>query len=993
LLAVLGLLTVAAVLWGVVSVVDRSVSVRQSTLSTESNRSSTSGPTGSSVAPDPIAPDQVKVLPEVQQNIDSGQNAPVILKLAINPTGTDDERIDQVRAARDALLAKLPVGSWSQVKDVGTLPYVALTLDVTGVEATRQSGQVEVVADDDQTLFPLSMTESQSLAIPSSINSTATMGALPAWAAGWKGAGSTVAVIDTGVETSHPYLMRDGSPKTIAEACFAKTSGSRQSTCPNGVSMLTTDAPVVGSAQPCPSTIAGCAHGTHVSGIAVGGDGVSISSGVAPDASLIAINVFSYTSSGPSAATSDINNALQWLYYNRDRFPGLTSVNMSLGDSSQNTSYCDTYNSTKPYIDQLLSAGVATVVAAGNNGWANAVSSPGCISTAVTVGAVDGVPDATTNYSNDGPQVDLMAPGSNITSSVMGGQMGLMSGTSMATPAVAGAFAALRQATPALTLDRLRESGYVVNASGYLIPSVRLNDATSIYPGPVQSVSVATDSGQATVQWQAPVNSGSNAVIRYSVRSVTDGATCTTVTLSCTIFGLSTGSAYSFVVRAESVTGLGASTATSWTTIVSGPTATTSTTTTTTTTTTMPSTTTSPPVTVGPVAPDSYNGVAPARIFDTRASNEGGQTVDGRDVGQGKVGPRATAVVSVAGRAGVPLSGAGAVALNVTVVNPTLAGHVTVYPSGSNRPENVSNLNFLPGATVPNMVIAKLGSGGSVSIFNANGSVDLVIDVVGWFSSAGGYEPLTPARIVETRAGNGFTTTDGRLQGGGAIGTRATLSVPVLGRGGVPGSGVSAVALNVTAVNASAESYLTVFPGRTIAPNASNLNFNAGQTIANSVIAAVGTDGTVSILNNNGLTDVVVDVVGWFGSTSQLTSLNPARLVDSRSLPTIDGLQQNIGPIRTQGTLRVAVAGRGGVPASGVRAVALNVTVVSPTASGHLTAFPSGGAVPGASNLNFVPGQTVPNMVIAQLGSDGKVVLLNSNGSTPVVVDVVGWFS
>ena len=341
----------------------------------------------------------------------------------------------------------------------------------------------------------------------------------------------------------------------------------------------------------------------------------------------------------------------------------------------------------------------------------------------------------------------------------------------------------------------------------------------------------------------------------------------------------------------------------------------------------------------------------------------------------------------------MPVTGAGAVALNVTVVNPTLAGHVTVYPSGSNRPENVSNLNFLPGATVPNMVIAKLGSSGSVSIFNANGSVDLVVDVVGWFSSAGGYEPLTPARIVETRAGNGFTTTDGQLQGGGAVGTRATLSVPVLGRAGIPGSGVGAVALNVTAVNASAESYLTVFPGLTTAPNASNLNFKAGQTIANMVIAAVGEDGTVSILNNDGATDVVIDVVGWFGSSSQLTPLNPARLVDSRFSPTIDGLQQNIGPIRSQNSLRVAVAGRGGVPTSGARAVALNVTVVSPTASGHLTAFPSGGAVPGASNLNFVPGQTVPNMVIAQLGSDGKVVLLNSNGSTPVVVDVVGWFS
>jgi len=302
------------------------------------------------------------------------------------------------------------------------------------------------------------------------------MGAVTAWALGWKGAGTTVAVVDTGVQTNHPFLMNGATPKTIAEACFATASGSFTSPCPGGVPMLTSASPLLGSAAPCP--VLGCNHGTHVAGIAVGGDGVVIPSGVAPAASLVAIQVFSYDVSQPlnpqvGADTADVISAMQWLHLHRSQFPGLSAVNLSLGGLSKFTGYCDA-NPMRPIIQQLLIDGIATVVAAGNDGWSNGVASPGCIREAVTVGAVDGVPDAPTWYSNDGPQVDLMAPGTNIYSSVSGGGMAYMSGTSMATPAVTGAFASLRQSTPAVTLERLRNSGYVVDASGYLIPSLRL---------------------------------------------------------------------------------------------------------------------------------------------------------------------------------------------------------------------------------------------------------------------------------------------------------------------------------------------------------------------------------------------------------------------------------------------------------------------------------------------------------------------------------------
>ena len=349
-------------------------------------------------------------------------------------------------------------------------------------------------------------------------------------------------------------------------------------------------------------------------------------------------------------------------------------------------------------------------------------------------------------------------------------------------------------------------------------------------------------------------------------------------------------------------------------------------------------------------------------------------------------------IVPVAGRGGIPLTDVGAVALNVTVVRPSMAGHISVYPTGGSPP-TASSLNFAAGQTIPNMVLSKLGSDGSISIINASGAVDVVIDVVGWFPSTGGYGSLTPARIVDTRPG-GPVTIDGGWQGIGAIGARQSLAVSVLGRGGVPAIGVSAVAVNFVAVEAGAAGHLTVYPGGSAKPNASNLNFVGGQTIANMVIAKVGSDGTIMIANGSPLpTHVVVDVVGWFAANSQFTSLDPARLLESRDSPTIDGRERNIGPIAGGQRVAFTIAGRGGVPLTGARAVALNVTVVGPSTSGYVTVFASGGTVPKVSSLNFVAGQIIPNMVIAEVGTDGKVSLFNSAGSTPVVVDVVGWFS
>jgi hypothetical protein len=354
-------------------------------------------------------------------------------------------------------------------------------------------------------------------------------------------------------------------------------------------------------------------------------------------------------------------------------------------------------------------------------------------------------------------------------------------------------------------------------------------------------------------------------------------------------------------------------------------------------------------------------------------------TIDGQFSGTGPLAGGTELVMKVTGRGGVPASGVGAVALNVTITEPNDSSFLTVWPTGSARP-TASNLNFTPGDTVANSVLTKVGTDGQVSIYNNTGSTHVVIDVLGWLPAGQTYTGLTPARLADTRD---FLTIDGQSRNTGPIGQAQSMNVQVLGRGGVPATGVSAVALNVTATKPSAPSFLTVWPAGSDRPTASNLNFVPGETVPNMVIAKVGTNGLVSIYNNTGKVDVVVDVLGWFATGGSYNSMVPARVLDTRKTSAVHGGVP----------MDVTIAGAGGVPASGVSGVALNVTVTNPSIASYLTVWPSGVDRPTSSNVNFVAGATVPNMVIVKLGTGGKVSLFSPTPTSDVVIDVLGWFS
>ncbi|MCU1395004.1 MAG: hypothetical protein JWM34_3432 [Ilumatobacteraceae bacterium] len=382
-----------------------------------------------------------------------------------------------------------------------------------------------------------------------------------------------------------------------------------------------------------------------------------------------------------------------------------------------------------------------------------------------------------------------------------------------------------------------------------------------------------------------------------------------------------------------------------------------------------------------PATTPDFVPTTPFRLADTRA---GFATGDGLYAGGGSLASGAVLQLRVSSRGGVAAD-AGSVALNVTSVNSAADGFVTVFPCGAPQPL-ASSLNFTSGATASNAVVTKIGTDGNVCIL-ASQSMDLVVDAAGWFPTESTLVATSPARLLDTRAGH--TTVDGQQQAGGLPASGSVTVVKVAGRAGVAADARSAV-LNVTATDATAPGYVTVYPCGTTTPTASNLNVGTGGTAAALAISKIAADGTVCIFVQSA-THLVVDVDGSFSTTTTYAALTPARLFDSRpGFATVDGQAAGAGALAPGTVTTVQVTGRGGVPAA-ASAATLNVTVTNPAANGFVAVYPCGGPVPLASNVNFATGQTVADAALVRLASNGTVCIYNSQ-PTDLVVDVAGSF-
>ena len=438
--------------------------------------------------PTPESPGRARAFEALAAKANGRQavNVIVTLRAGFAPEGSlaGAQAVEAQRAgfarAQEAVSQALS-GTPAVIRTFKSIPVMALRVDTAALNILRNSAWVEHIEED----VPERLTLAESTPL---IGAAGTSGA---WAAGYTGAGWTVAVLDSGVDKTHPFL----AGKVVAEACFSNSGGvgGAVSLCPGGASSSTAS----GSGVNC--SISGCDHGTHVAGIAAGKAYGSVTfSGVAPEAQIIAIQVFTrFNDAGscspaapPCIATfpSDQIEALNYINTTLRLSFNIASVNMSLGGSISNPTTCPG-NPREAPISTLRSVGIATVIASGNSGFTNGLASPACAPSAVSVGATqDSGPqvDTVAGFSNSAAYLSLLAPGQAINSSVPGGGFANFNGTSMATPHVAGAWAVLKQQA-ALTasvdtiLQTLQNTGVSVTDSRNAITKkrIRLNAALS----------------------------------------------------------------------------------------------------------------------------------------------------------------------------------------------------------------------------------------------------------------------------------------------------------------------------------------------------------------------------------------------------------------------------------------------------------------------------------------------------------------------------------
>ena len=383
-----------------------------------------------------------------------------------------------------------------------------------------------------------------------------------------------------------------------------------------------------------------------------------------------------------------------------------------------------------------------------------------------------------------------------------------------------------------------------------------------------------------------------------------------------------------------------------------------------------------------------YTPDGPTRILDTRS---------GLGAAKAKVGNGGTVALQVTGSAtGVPTN-ATAVVLNVTVTDAAAGGYISAYPDGITEPA-ASNQNFATGDTIPDLVTVKLGADGKADL-TVNGtsatSVDLVGDLEGYYTptSADGYAEIQPGRILDTRSGLNVTKAkiaEGQTAKLTVDGATATTDTATAGNTTepLPASGITAVALNLTVTNTVESGVLTAYPDGATLPTASNLNYSAGETVANAAVVPVGADGKIdlSVTGNAGTaTDVIADVEGYYTAgngtkTSVFVPVDPARIYDTRQPPCSCA-------IPADEYLHIAFS-----PTTPV-AYALNITDVSPTAGGNLAAYPDNTQDNITSTLNFGTGQLVGNYAQATVSATGIDIKNYSGGTVKIVVDEFGYFA
>ena len=486
----------------------------------------------------------ITVPDHVVQKISDEGSARVIVQLAmqveregqLSEAAVAEQRA-MISAAQKDFEAELNRFGANSEKIFRTVPAVAMTVDVSILDFLMNSTLVESVTLD--RLSPPTLHESNVLIESDEMwNQSPTI----------TGAGKAIAILDTGVESGHPMFADDaGNSRVVSQFCASTTAGAVTSFCPNGVATSS----AIGSGEDCPANIAGCGHGTHVAGIAAGSTvfllNVGTLRGVAPEAQIIAAQVFSevnditFCNVAPCVGsyTSDQILALEHVL-SLDQSEGgvldIASVNMSLGGGRYYGSCDNDSPALTSVINNLTDAGIAVVIASGNSGYGDSVSSPSCISSAVATGSTT-KQDAVSGFSNVASVlVDVLAPGSSIWSADLGGTYSQKSGTSMAAPHVAGAWALMHQATSdnsekavAAVLHRFQQTGTPISlrengvSTNLEIQRINIHQASGVLalPGTPTINSITARDESLIVSFTPPTETGQ--IDSYTVTCLDQG--------------------------------------------------------------------------------------------------------------------------------------------------------------------------------------------------------------------------------------------------------------------------------------------------------------------------------------------------------------------------------------------------------------------------------------------------------------------------------------
>lgn len=336
--------------------------------------------------------------------------------------------------------------------------------------------------------------------------------------------------------------------------------------------------------------------------------------------------------------------------------------------------------------------------------------------------------------------------------------------------------------------------------------------------------------------------------------------------------------------------------------------------------------------------------------------------------------------ITVAGIGSIPTS-ATAVSANFTVTGTKANGYLTVYDCAATVP-TASTLNYKAGQTIANAGTFTLTANGELCVFSTAGT-ELIIDINGYFSPNGTmrYTPVTATPLVDTTA---------RLNGIGTLTPMQTVSVAV-SKAGVP-AGATAVALNITTLNTVSGGFVTAFPCGMDLPPVSNVNVAVGAARQNIAVVPVSTSGELCIYSHP-QTDLKVDVLGFYSTAgaTRLTATSPTRVVDTRDayreLMNTGTQGARIAPGALQS---VSLAGERGIPAT-AKALSVNVTVTSVSASGSITVFGCG-TQPPVRTISFTAGTTVANGVQVKLSATGDLCFSGTTNAH-VIIDVNGWWN